>query len=108
MKREKEEYIGAKLPAASSLKYKTGDWKTKIPYIDEKKCIHCMKCVAYCPENALRNVNGKRTGPNPVYCKGCGVCAKVCPVGAIKMVTIDEWKRLMKRDAEKRAKNEKK
>ena len=69
----------------SSLKYKTGDWRAFHPEIDEKKCIHCMRCVLDCPENCVEYKNGKRGKIDLDYCKGCGVCSKICPVGAIRM-----------------------
>jgi pyruvate ferredoxin oxidoreductase delta subunit len=69
---------------ASSLKVKTGDWKILKPVIDNKKCIKCFKCVVYCPDFCIAEKEGKIT-PDYDYCKGCGVCAKVCPVKAIAM-----------------------
>lgn len=30
--------------------------------------------------------DGKRGGFNYFFCKGCGICAAVCPFGAIEMI----------------------
>ena len=40
----------------------TGDWTNVAPVIDEEKCT-----IDY------------------DHCKGCGICVKACPFGAIKM-----------------------
>jgi 2-oxoacid:acceptor oxidoreductase delta subunit (pyruvate/2-ketoisovalerate family) len=74
----------------SSQKYKTGTWRTfypSLPHIrDGEKCIHCLSCVWNCPENCiLTTAKGNRGKINFDYCKGCGICAEVCPVRAIKM-----------------------
>ncbi|HCC04174.1 MAG TPA: ferredoxin, partial [Clostridiales bacterium] len=43
-------------------------------------------CFPVCPENAIPvNKEMKREDFNFDYCKGCGVCAKVCPFKAIEM-----------------------
>ncbi|MEA3378926.1 MAG: 4Fe-4S binding protein [Nanoarchaeota archaeon] len=76
---------GAKVEAGSSKDFKTGDWRTLKPEWDKDKCIHCMKCVIFCPENCIKVKNGKRLETNFDYCKGCGICADVCPVKCIKM-----------------------
>ncbi len=72
--------------AASALDNKTGSWRAFRPVIDEKKCINCAFCAAYCPDNAIKFKNGKRSPVNLDYCKGCGICAQACPVKCIKMV----------------------
>ena len=70
---------------ASSLAVKTGEWKVFKPEIDHKKCIKCFKCVIYCPDLCIFEKDGK-IERDLDYCKGCGVCAKVCPVKCIAMV----------------------
>lgn len=70
---------------------KTGQWRTLRPIVDHSKCIAaksgkvmCLRCWLYCPEVAI----AKRI-PIEIdldYCKGCGICAEVCPSGAISMV----------------------
>jgi len=68
----------------STIKNKTGGWRTYIPKTDLNKCIGCGTCVRVCPENAVKMVNGKpKTDYN--FCKGCGICAVECPVKAIIM-----------------------
>lgn len=69
----------------SAKEYQTGEWKAQKPVVDEKKCIHCLICFAYCPDNCFPVADGKRLGPDLKYCKGCGICANICPVKAISM-----------------------
>ncbi len=77
---------GTVVEPGSSLNNKTGGWKTFKPEVDFKKCIHCMRCVMYCPDICIPAKNNKRLGTNLEYCKGCGICEQVCPVKAIYMV----------------------
>ena len=87
----------------------------QLPVYDAAKCIACGLCTASCPDSAListvtdRSVDGDgaaryfkkfKTPPkgipwerfalnlnaDPSACKGCGVCAQVCPTDALKMV----------------------
>ncbi|GBR75380.1 pyruvate:ferredoxin oxidoreductase subunit delta [Candidatus Termititenax persephonae] len=81
----------------SSLMRKTGDWKTLQPVWDGQKCISCLTCWAYCPDSCFKTekVLNEKTGKEDVknrgidldHCKGCGICAAVCPpkVAAITM-----------------------
>ena len=73
----------------SSKKFKTGDWRSFRPIWDKEKCIHCMMCVAWCPDDSIPTEGSgndiKRKETNLDYCKGCGICSDVCPVKCIKM-----------------------
>ena len=82
--------------------------KNDLPWIieyDESKCIQCGKCVAACSFNAIRpavelrksnSITNKGKTERVLvikqnisldnYCRGCGMCANVCPNGAIKAV----------------------
>jgi len=48
-----------------------------------------MQCIVNCPEDCIptegsgNNIKRKETDFD--YCKGCGICANVCPVKCIKM-----------------------
>ncbi len=44
-----------------------------------------MLCVPYCPDYSIKVVDGKMSGMDMDHCKGCGICAKVCPFQAIVM-----------------------
>ncbi|MDD5626197.1 MAG: 4Fe-4S binding protein [Patescibacteria group bacterium] len=69
----------------SSKDYKTGSWRSQRPVWDKTKCIQCLVCVNYCPENCIPLKEDKRVETDFDYCKGCGICAQVCPVKAIIM-----------------------
>jgi 2-oxoacid:acceptor oxidoreductase delta subunit (pyruvate/2-ketoisovalerate family) len=66
----------------STVKNKTGGWRTNRPVRDAIKCTKCHICWQYCPENAI----DKDINFNYDYCKGCGICAATCPVKCIQMV----------------------
>ena len=84
----------------------------QLPVYDAAKCIACGICTASCPDSAListvtdrpvdeaaRYFKKFKTPPkgipwerfalninaDPAACKGCGVCAQVCPTDALKM-----------------------
>ncbi len=63
----------------------TGAWRIFKPLRNEK-CIKCRICWQMCPENAVK-LDGRGL-PYFDYgiCKGCGICARNCPVKAIEMV----------------------
>jgi pyruvate ferredoxin oxidoreductase delta subunit len=65
---------------------KTGSWRAERPVWDEEKCIQCLQCWAYCPDISIMIQGEKVTGVDYDHCKGCGVCAAICPVDAIGMV----------------------
>ncbi|HSA07271.1 MAG TPA: glutamate synthase-related protein [Candidatus Gastranaerophilales bacterium] len=87
---------------------------------DTNRCTFCGKCVAACPFNAIepkvekrRKVVSEAPTPTPKinfqtmpviqqvvntnnYCRGCGICEKVCPNEAIKPVRNPDNKFAMK------------
>ncbi len=79
---------GDKLGAGTAAQFETGDWRTMRPVKDDKTCINCMFCWIYCPDSAVMVADGKMTGIDYRYCKGCGVCVSVCPVKPVKAVQL--------------------
>jgi Pyruvate/2-oxoacid:ferredoxin oxidoreductase delta subunit len=47
-------------------------------------CIYCDKCYLYCPDMAVTKLPDGYS-IRTEYCKGCGLCVKECPTGAIQM-----------------------
>ncbi len=70
---------GSILEPGNSKEYKTGEWRSSKPVWDEDECIQCLFCWVFCPDNAIVVKDGKMTGINYDYCKGCGICARECP-----------------------------
>ena len=72
-----------------------------LPIIDKEKCTGCGKCESVCPKHVMElvpvgkvhvavNCNSKDKGAIArklckVACIGCGICAKNCAYGAIKI-----------------------
>lgn len=52
--------------------------------VDEKKCIGCGACASICPVGAIKLSNGKAK-IDPKKCIKCGSCASFCPVSAIDL-----------------------
>lgn len=70
---------------------RTGDWRDAYPVIRYADCLPaksgketCQLCWAHCPDNCI--ARGVRPAIDLEYCKGCGICAEVCPPRAIDMI----------------------
>ncbi|MFW6109912.1 MAG: 4Fe-4S binding protein [Patescibacteria group bacterium] len=79
---------GGKITEPGNSKQKnTGKWREgKRPEFDSDKCAQCLRCAAFCPEEAIVVKNGKVDHIDYTKCKGCGICVEECPVKAITMV----------------------
>lgn len=64
----------------------TGMWRTKRPDIDTGKCNKCHICWLFCPEGVIRRGEKSEVWVIYEFCKGCGICAEVCPAKAIRMI----------------------
>lgn len=75
---------GMILEAGNAVQYLTGGWRAFRPVRGEAECIHCFQCWLFCPDSSiLVDVeNEKMIGFGLDHCKGCGVCAAICPVNA--------------------------
>ena len=72
---------------ATSVKVKTGLWRTMRPVIDYTRCNRCWwVCSTFCPDSAI-TVNAQSV-PEIDYdhCKGCLICVAKCPPHAIEVI----------------------
>ncbi len=68
---------------------KTGAWRSRRPHWSAEKCNNCLNCWIYCPDASIKleKRQNARTGKEEEtvvgidydFCKGCGICAEVCP-----------------------------
>lgn len=67
------------LKAGTAEEFETGDWRSERPVWNKEKCIHCLQCWIHCPDSSILLSDGKVVGIDYKHCKGCGICAKICP-----------------------------
>ncbi len=74
--------------AGNAAEYSVGGWRNEHPVRDDECCIDCLFCWVYCPDEAVRvkDESVKYQGFSPDHCKGCHICAHVCPKDCITMV----------------------
>jgi len=79
---------GMIVDAGNAVEHKTGSWRTYKPVHYMDRCIHCLLCWVYCPDESIIVEDGKFKEFHYDFCKGCGICAEVCPdkSNAIEMV----------------------
>jgi len=56
------------------------------PRVELTACVNCLLCWLYCPDAAVLVDGDVFTGFDYDLCKGCELCAEVCPTQAITMV----------------------
>jgi 2-oxoacid:acceptor oxidoreductase delta subunit (pyruvate/2-ketoisovalerate family) len=65
----------------------TGGWRTGVrPSVDLSRCVNCLLCWLYCPDSSVLVDGVVFAGFDYEFCKGCEICAEMCPTGAIAMV----------------------
>ena len=79
------EYDGPWASPEELLTINTGDWRYQRPVVKADKCCQCGTCYLFCPGGNVRDI-GTHFAAHLDYCKGCAVCARLCPVNAITMV----------------------
>lgn len=78
---------------------KNAGWRSMRPVIDHTACTMCLTCYMMCPDGTIYKEyvegDGANARPDAIaidydFCKGCGICAKVCPAQCIAMVEEGE------------------
>jgi MinD superfamily P-loop ATPase len=63
--------------------------------IREDECTACDRCIEECRFDAIQYTGDGSDTPrvNPIFCEGCAVCVRVCPVQAVSFepVVNGEW-----------------
>ena len=66
---------------------RTGGWRTGLkPRVELSACVNCLLCWLYCPDAAIVLDGERFVGFDYDLCKGCELCAEMCPAEAIEMV----------------------
>jgi len=87
LKTWKELPLGGVVPGGTTPEInKTGSWRAERPIWHEDKCIQCLQCWLHCPDDSILTKQQKMVGIDYDHCKGCGVCAAICPKDAITMI----------------------
>ena len=83
--------LGVVAQPGTSRANKTGSWRTdKRPRFLHIRCTACDLCALCCPEGCVFGEGKNTYWTDYDYCKGCGICAQICPVQDIEMVAEAE------------------
>lgn len=74
---------------ASTVNNKTGGWRTYIPKVDLKKCIGCGICAKVCPENAIKMVKVKSETKQQTNYDFCKGCGICAAECPVKAIEME-------------------
>ena len=60
-------------------------YRTHRPVLDSDACVNCLACYISCPDGTIFKTD-KKVDFDYDFCKGCGICARVCTKKAIRMI----------------------
>jgi 2-oxoacid:acceptor oxidoreductase delta subunit (pyruvate/2-ketoisovalerate family) len=72
---------------AGYLTQKNAGWRTSTPELAPELCIGCLQCYLHCPDGTILETAEGKVSFDLDFCKGCGICANICPKKAITMVS---------------------
>jgi 2-oxoacid:acceptor oxidoreductase delta subunit (pyruvate/2-ketoisovalerate family) len=79
--------LAGRVEPGTAVQPRTGTWRTGLrPAVELSGCVNCLLCWLYCPDSAIELDGTNFSGFDYDHCKGCELCAEVCPTGAIVMV----------------------
>jgi 2-oxoacid:acceptor oxidoreductase delta subunit (pyruvate/2-ketoisovalerate family) len=91
-----ETYASSTCFTAGYLVSPNAGWRSVRPVIDHMQCTLCLQCYMHCPDGTIYKVRDEEgtlvsLGIDYDFCKGCGVCMKVCPAPCIEMINEKEF-----------------
>ncbi len=66
------------------------DWRVFKPVFNKDVCIDCQNCWIFCPDTAIIARDKDMLGIDYDHCKGCGICAEVCPTNPKSLIMFSE------------------
>lgn len=85
----------------NSINTSVAHWRVEKPIFNRDHCIDCFFCWVYCPDSSILSrpqevekkgqkvIEQAMVGIDYVHCKGCGVCAEVCPTNPKSLIMVD-------------------
>jgi len=65
-------------------------WRILKPVYNRDVCIDCQNCWVWCPDTSIISRDKQMLGIDYDHCKGCGVCAEVCPTNPKSLLMFSE------------------
>ncbi len=69
--------------------------KKRKAFVEQADCVACGCCVKVCPLGAIRIISGIMAQVDMEKCVGCGKCAKECPASVITVREVEYEKEMV-------------
>jgi pyruvate ferredoxin oxidoreductase delta subunit len=77
--------FGVVVQPGTTRNQKKSGWRVYRPRFLQADCIGCQACRQCCPDGAVYQIDKRVFDADVDACKGCGICAEMCPVDDIEM-----------------------